>query len=185
VADYLERGKIIAYPTETVYGLGCDALNKRAITRLNKMKGRDAGKQLIILVDSMTMAKKYVKFTSEIANIAKTYWPGPLSFILPTTELGRQVFKTNTLAVRISSNEIATAIVKKIKRPLVSTSANLSGSQPARSGLEAAAIFIGEQDEPDLILDAGKLKISKGSTILDCTLAEISIVRQGDVKFKI
>lgn len=200
--DYLVRGKVIAYPTETVYGLGCDATNLRAVKRINKMKGSDESKQLLILVDSMKMAKEYAVLNKAALDLARRYWPnsasnsakasldkkasqglpGPLTLILPTTPFGKKLLKNSTVALRYSSSEIATALVKKLKRPIVSTSANLSTDKPARTGLEVANKFITTEDEPDIILDAGKLPASKGSTIVDCTGDKVIVVRRGDLK---
>lgn len=180
--DYLLRGKVIAYPTETVYGLGCDATNLRAVKRINKMKGNEDNKQSLVLVDSLKMAKEYAVFNKSSLELVKKNWPGPLTLILPTTVLGKKVLKNSTVALRYSSSEIATALVKKLKKPLVSTSANLSSDKPARTGLEAASKFIFTEDEPDIILDAGKLAASKGSTIVDCTGEKLVVVRRGDVK---
>lgn len=183
--DYLRQGKIIVYPTETVYGIGCEATNQRAVKRILKLKGSSGAKQLLVLVANLKMAKEYANFNSQAMRLAKSYWPGPLTLILTTTELGYQIFKTKTIGLRISSHELATALVKKSGKPLISTSANLAGEEPAQSGLEAAAIFSKTKDEPDMFLDAGKLRKSKGSTIVDCTQKDLKVLRQGDIKLKI
>lgn len=184
VVRALREGKIIAYPTETVYGLGCDATNKRAIKNIYKLKGIDSNKQFLVLVSSLAMAKKYVVFNKAANKLAKKYWPGALTIILPTTSLGKKLFGS-TLGVRVSSNPMAQAITKSIGTPLVSTSANMTGNKAAQSGAEVMEIFAEARFEPDLILDAGKLKKSKGSTIVDCTTEEKKIIRQGDVKIEL
>lgn len=178
----LRDGKVIAYPTETVYGLGCDATNKKAVKKIYAIKGKSEQKQLLVLVASSAMAKKYVTFNKPAQRLATTYWPGALTLVLPTTPLGKKLFGTLTLGVRISSNPIAQAIVKSLGEPLVSTSANLTGQAASRSGQEAMESFAKCDSEPDLILDAGKLKKSKGSTIVDCTGVDFKIIRKGDLK---
>lgn len=184
VVRALREGKVIAYPTETVYGLGCDATNKRAIKKIYALKGKSESKLLLVLVANMAMAKKYVVFSKAAAVIAKENWPGALTLILPTTLSGKKIFGSSTLGLRVSSNPIACAIVKSLGVPLISTSANLTNQEPARSGREVIDIFAQASTEPDLILDAGKLKKSKGSTIVDCTGSDMKIIRQGDVKIK-
>lgn len=198
VVRALREGKVIAYPTETVYGLGCDATNKRAVNKIYSIKGKSEQKQLLVLVASLAMAKKYVEFNKMAAKLAKEYWPhsakasrgmphakGALTLVLPTTPLGKKTFGAPTLGVRISSNVIAQSIVKTLGEPLISTSANFTGEVAAKSGQEVIDSFTKNNLEPDLILDAGKLKKSKGSTIVDCTGAEIRILRQGDLKITI
>lgn len=220
VVRALHEGKVIAYPTETVYGLGCDATNKRAIKKIYALKGKSESKLLLVLVANMAMAKKYVVFNKMASMLAKEYWPhsakasrgvpqskkspaspaiaslvaeasaketataGALTLILPTTLSGKKIFGSSTLGLRVSSNPIACAIVKSLGVPLISTSANLTNQEPARSGREVIDIFAQASTEPDLILDAGKLKKSKGSTIADCTGSDMKIIRQGDIKIK-
>jgi L-threonylcarbamoyladenylate synthase len=186
VIDFVVRalgdGKVIVYPTETVYGLGCDATNKKAVKKIYAIKGKSEQKQLLVLVANLAMAKKYALFDKTALAFAKKYWPGALTLVLRTSPEGKKLFGTPTLGVRISSNPIAQALVKSLGKPLVSTSANLTGQPASRSGQEAMEAFAECDSEPDLILDAGKLKKSKGSTIVDCTGADLKIIRKGDLK---
>lgn len=184
-AAFLLKGRVIVYPTETVYGLGCDSTNKKAINRIYEMKGREFDKGLLVLVDSMKMARQYVSFNKAALKLAKEFWPGALTLILPTTPEGKKVFKSETLGVRISSCSLATALVKKIARPLISTSANLTGQLAARSGQEVMSLFEPLADQPDLVLDAGALRKSKGSTIIDCSGNTPVILRSGDLKIRL
>lgn len=184
-AAFLLEGRVVVYPTETVYGLGCDATNKRAIKRIYSMKGREFEKGFLVLVDSLKMAKQLVVFNKAATQFAKEFWPGALTLILPTTPEGKKLFKSKTLGVRISSNTLATAIVKKIGRPLISTSANLTGRPAAQSGRQVMDIFESANDQPDLVLDSGKLGKSKGSTMVDCSSDKPVVLRQGDLKIKI
>lgn len=181
-AEYLRQGKIIAYPTETVYGLGCDVKDRKAVNKIYKIKGKSEKKALLFLVSGIKMAKEYVVFDKQALKLAKEYWPGALSLILPLTEKGKKIFKRTDGGVRISGNKIATAIVRKLKNPIISTSANLSNQPSALSAKEVEEYFKDKKNKPDLILDAGKLKKSKGSTIVSLINKELRIVRDGDVK---
>ncbi len=186
IVRVLKDGGTLAYPTDTVYGLGCDATNKRAVKKIHLLKGTSNDKQLLVLLPSLAMAKKYVVLSKKSLKLARENWPGPLTLILTTTSYAKKIFRTDTLAVRVSSNAIAQAIVKSLGVPLISTSANLMGKAPAMSGQEVMDIFSTTDMKPDIILDAGRLKKSKGSTIINCTNQdELLLVRQGDVKVKI
>lgn len=182
VVRALRDGKVIAYPTETVYGLGCDATNKKAVKKIYAIKGKSEQKQLLVLVASLAMAKEYALFNKTALAFAKKFWPGALTLVLRTSPEGKKIFGTPTIGVRISSHPIAQSIVKSLGVPLISTSANATGQPAAQSGQAAIEAFAKSDSEPDLILDAGKLKKSKGSTIVDCTGEDIKIIRKGDLK---
>jgi len=183
--EYLKEGKVIAYPTETVYGLGCDATDSKAVDKIYKIKGKSEKKALLFLVSNIKMASEYVILCKNAKKIAKKYWPGALSLILPLTDKGKKIFKRKDGGVRISSNEIATEIVKKFKKPIISTSANPTGLPSALTAKEVSKYFKDEKYKPDLILDGGRLKKSKGSTIVNLTKDEPELIREGDIFIKI
>ena len=135
----LRQGGIIVYPTETAYGLGCDATNRRAAARLFKIKGRDKGKPLPLIVADRKMAERYAKMTPLALRLASTYWPGALTLVLKkqgnkeTKKQGGLAFGVThrgTVAMRVSAHPVAHALVKGLGRPMVATSANRSG-EPA------------------------------------------------------
>jgi len=178
VSAALRIGKVIAYPTDTLYGLGCDATNARAVAKIFQIKGRARTKALPLLVLSLAMAQKYFIVTPLAKQLAKKHWPGPLTIILNYNNDGRR-----DAGVRISSHKIATALVRKLGAPLVSTSANLAGKPAALSAPEVFNYFKNKKYQPDIIVDGGTLKASKGSTVVDVRDGKVKIVRQGDISF--
>ena len=131
IAKALLSSQVIAYPTDTVYGLGCLATNSRAIDKIRKIKGRNRTKAMIILVDGLKMLEKYCLVDSKQKKLLKLIWPGPFSVILPSRHNLPQVLsaRQKTLAVRCPQNDFLLKLIKEIKVPLVSTSLNLSGGE--------------------------------------------------------
>ncbi len=126
--DKIEGGGVVIYPTDTVLGLGCDATNKNAVTRLMNIKKREQKKGLIILVDSINMLSKYVEKIPEVAieKIKKTNIPITIVYPRPVN-LPSLLCNNNSIAIRITKNKYCKKIISKIKKPIVSTSANISG----------------------------------------------------------
>ena len=124
----IEEGGVVIYPTDTVLGLGCDATNKNAIRKLIKIKKREKSKGLIILVDSINMLSEYVKKIPEAAieKINKTNHPTTIIYPNPIN-LPSLLYNNNSIAIRITKNKYCKKIIYKIKKPIVSTSANISG----------------------------------------------------------
>ncbi|KKQ62038.1 MAG: hypothetical protein US81_C0002G0011 [Parcubacteria group bacterium GW2011_GWE2_38_18] len=182
VVEYLRQGKVIVYPTETFYGLGCDATNSRAVNKIYKIKSKPRDKALLFLVSSFKMAKEFLEVNPTAKKLIKEYWPGPLSIIMPVRKEKQKVLKGGTGGTRISSNPIAQTLVKSFGRPIISTSANLFGQPASHEVIEIIKYFSKQKYQPDLILDAGKLKKSKGSTIIDLTDENLKIIREGDIK---
>lgn len=180
--NILKKGGVIVYPTETCYGLGADAENKSAVKRIFKIKKRKFEKSFLVLVSSLAMAKKYVIFNKLALKIAKKFWPGPLTLVLEVKD--KKKFKSKTLGLRISSSKICQALVKKSNKPLISTSANLSGQPPIYSISEFLKQFKNKKYQPDLILDAGRLPKVSPSTIIDLTKDYPKILREGPIERK-
>jgi L-threonylcarbamoyladenylate synthase len=173
--EFLKEGKVIVYPTETSYALGCDATNDKACKRIFRIKKRSKEKKLPIIVANLKMAKEYAYFNKDALKLAKTFWPGPLTLLLKKKrKLSRFVGK----GIRISSNPIARELSKKLGKPIVATSANISGRENCYSIKEVLKQGI----KADLYLDAGKLKKVKPSTIFD--VEERKIIREGPISFK-
>lgn len=167
----LKRGGVIVYPTETSYGLGADYTNKRAVKKIFKIKKR-ADKKLAVIVSSLFVIKKYALIDEDAEKLSREFMPGPLTLVVRKKEKG-------TLAFRISSNEIAFSISKKFKKPIIATSANISGSGDNYEIKKIKEIF---EDKVDLIIDGGNLRKRKPSTIYD--VENHKILRTGSVTEK-
>ena len=182
------EGKLIAFPTNSVYGLGCDPTNLIAIEKIYDIKYRDRSKGLLLLVADIEEAEKVADFNKIGYKLAERFWPGQLTLILnkkepniipPEVTAGK-----NTIGIRIPENEIVLTILKKLKIKgyfggIIGTSANYSGEPPSISGDQVAKKFL---TPIDLILDGGKTKTKVPTTILDCTSEELKLLRIGIVK---
>ncbi len=178
----LQGDRVIVYPTDTAYGLGCDALNKKAVKRIYKIKNRPAAKALPTIVGSLNLAKKFFKFTPQELRLAKKYWPAPLSLVLEIKGSGFGIRDSGLrIAVRVPDSKIARFLSSKLDRPIVSTSANISGKGECYSIKDVLKQFENKKHQPDLILDGGKLKKRKPSTIIQVKDGEIEILRKGPV----
>jgi len=177
----LKEGGLVAFPTETFYGLGADALNEQALKRVFALKRRDYAKPLLIIIAEKDQLHSLVSDIPAVAEkLMDSFWPGPLTIIfkakkgLPSLLTGG----TDTVGIRISSHPVARSLASTFGLPLTATSANLSGG---RNPITAQDICNQLGEGVDLILDAGETKGIKGSTIIDVTLSPPRIVREGDV----
>lgn len=185
--DYLDRGKIISFATETVYGLACDANNKKAIDSIYQIKKRDYNKPLAIFFNNIDQAKKYVKFNELASKISQKYLPGPLTIILPKKNLANlkfvSNFDSNNLAFRISDDDFAFNLTKKFKSILAVTSANISGGNAATHHDEVKKIFA--KLPLDLLISGGYCSSKISSTIIKINDNNIELIRQGQLTIKI
>ena len=176
-AKIIRNGGAVIYPTDTLYGLGVDALNRKAVIKVFEIKGREK-KPISIAVDTLKEARKHANFSSLALNIAKKFLPGPLTLILPSKlNLPKELNPNDEkVRIRIPDNRVALQLIKKCKFPLTATSANLSDGKNPVTAKEAIK-QIG--DKVDLVLDAGKCRYNKPSTVVDLSSAEIEVVREG------
>ena len=124
----LSEGKVFIYPTDTIWGIGCDATNSKAIDKIFKIKNRPAGKGLIILVDTVDRLKDYVKNPSPIAEDLIKAAHNPLSIIYKESKgLAKNLSADNSVCVRVTTNEFCKEVIRRLGHPITSTSANLSG----------------------------------------------------------
>ncbi|HII39333.1 TPA: threonylcarbamoyl-AMP synthase [Candidatus Micrarchaeota archaeon] len=180
----LRGGRTIIYPTETVYGLGCDAANERAVRNVFQAKNRSAQKFVILLLPSIAQARKYFLLSPAAAALARRFMPGAVTLVAKVSPLGKKKLAPSVIpaarkgnaSFRISSHSFANALVKAFGKPIVSTSANLSGKAPARSPNEIKRDFNGKIG---LLCDGGTLRRKKPSTIVDCTRSPPAIIREG------
>lgn len=179
-AELIRQGRIVAIPTETVYGLAVDAANEEAVQALYVAKGRPKEKPFVVQFGSVAAAKEWGGFTGVAATLAEAFWPGPLTLIVRkpdnVTLASRITAGGDTIGIRIPDNEIALALLQAAGKPLAVTSANLSGEPGARSVAEIAPAL---REHLALILDGGESPIGVASTVLDVTGDERRILRQG------
>ena len=182
VVNAMKRGGIIIYPTETCYGIGGDATNPKSIEKIYKIKGRDLSKPIPILVSSLNMIKKYGIATKNVETLIKKFMPGPLSIIIkkraPISNLNQ-----NSVSFRISSHPIASVLVKLLKKPMTTTSANISGQNPMFEIKKIIGCF---ENKVDIILNFGNLPKTKMSTCVDMTNEDdVKVVREGVIPSKL
>ena len=177
----LARGEVIVFPTETLYGLGADALNGRAVDKVFQLKGRDPNNPIPVLIADTAMLDILVAAVPERAKILMdTFWPGPLTLVLPARgNIPKPLVNADGgIGVRISSQPIATQLVAGLGRPLTATSANPSGKKPARTVAEAKGYFSGTIE---IFVDGGRLKSKTGSTVAEVLNSEVKIIREGEI----
>tara|TARA_B110000014_G_scaffold260879_1_gene251509 strand:- start:945 stop:1544 length:600 start_codon:yes stop_codon:yes gene_type:complete len=177
IIDAYENGKIIAFPTDTVYGVGCDPFNKESISRIYNLKKREGGKRFPILGLSKIELEKIVEFNSDAEKISERFWPGPMTLVLPVRkEISEKIENNGKLAVRVPNNECILSILKQCKL-IVGTSANISGEKSILDSNEIKT----KLSEVDLLVDGGKIISSGESTIIDFVNNELKIIREGSI----
>jgi L-threonylcarbamoyladenylate synthase len=177
----LNAGGLVAFPTETVYGLGADATNARAVARIYDAKGRPRFNPLIAHVTNAAAAKALARFNADAANLADAFWPGPLTLVLPkTTDCPVAELATaglDSIAVRVPHHDVAQKILAAFGRPIVAPSANRSGHvSPTTAGHVLADL----RGRIELIVDGGATPVGVESTIVAC-LDEPTLLRPGGV----
>ncbi len=172
----LSADGILIYPTDTLYGLGCNALSEKAVGKIYSLKQREAGKPLSIIVSDFPMLLEYCHVTASQEKILHSLLPGPYTFILPLR--GKlPVSPSLSVGVRVPEHQFMRQISKELKMPIVSTSANISGEKDAAKISELDGAIAGVVD---LIIDGGKCKYAKGSTVID--LISMKVIRKGAVR---
>jgi len=177
----LKGGGVIVFPTETLYGLGADALNNAAVEKVFQLKGRDPRSPIPVLVADQEMLHTLVAQVPATAQkLIDRYWPGPLTLVLPGQKnIPKPLCNpAGGVGVRISSQPIATLLVNELGRPLTATSANPSGKEPARTLQEAKTYFVGRVE---LFVDGGALTSKSGSTVVEVMEDSIKIIREGEL----
>ena len=174
----LRRGEIVAYPTETFYGLGVDALDELALVRLRQLKGRGE-KTISVLVDGPAMLDRLcAEVPPRARRLIERHWPGALTIALPARpDLPAALVADGCVAVRQSPNPIAQALVAGLGRPLTTTSANLAGEPPATTAEAVDEVFGGRVR----ILDGGTTPGGAPSTLVRVRGATVDILRQGAI----
>jgi L-threonylcarbamoyladenylate synthase len=168
-ADCLAAGGLVAFPTETVYGLGTDATNAAAVARLYQAKGRPSFNPLIAHVSDLEAARRMARFDATATALAEAFWPGPLTLVLPKTGdcevADLATAGLDTIAIRVPAHPVARAILRAFGGPVVAPSANLSGHV---SPTTAAHVQSDLKGRIDLIVDGGAVAVGVESTIVGC-----------------
>ena len=183
-AGIIAQGCVIAFRTDTFYGLGAAPLNASAVRKILELKGREDGKPILLLVSDRAHVARFITLQSlTFQRVADRFWPGPLTLVgeahpeLP----GELTAGTGTIGVRLPGDDEVRALVRACGGALTATSANLSGQSPARSAAEVRNQF---PTGVDLIIDGGEVTVTEASTVLDLSGTEPQLIREGAIKRK-
>jgi len=180
-AEIVANGALIAFRTDTFYGLGVDPFNANAVARLKRLKGREEGKPILLLISDVADTERLVQSKSAaFEDFSKRFWPGPLTIVAPAvTELPLDITAgTGTVGLRLPDVENVRLLVRACGGSLTATSANPSGCEPARSASEVQNYF---QNGIDLIVDGGEVTVTKPSTVIDIVEVPPKVVREGAI----
>lgn len=175
--EALRDGDIVIYPTDTLYAIGCDALNNSAINKICKLKGINPDKtNLSIICDGISMVAEYARFDNRQFKVLKTNLPGPFTFILPSSSSLPKVFKgRKTVGIRVPENNVAVELVRRLGNPILSTTISYTDDDYAVNPELIAETYA---DSAAYLLDGGDGGLIP-STVVDMTSGELEIVREG------
>ena len=179
----LRRGGVIIYPTDTLYGLGADALSNEAVDKVYDIKGRDERKPIHAVFADLEMVEEYAELNDAARKLAEKFFPGPLTMVLKkkagvTTGIGRGM---ETIGVRIPDNEFCIELAKALGKPYTTTSANAGGEQPELT-IEKITRQLGEGTRlVDLAIDGGMLPLSAPSTVVTVATGVPAVLREGAI----
>jgi len=180
ILEAIKREKVIVCPTDTVYGLLADVYNKKAVGKIFKIKERKKKKSLPVFVNSLGMAKKLAKINKKQEKLLKSLWPGKVTVVLERKAGRKKLYGLDkrTIALRIPRYGLINNLNKKLNQPLVETSVNVSDRPPMIKIEEIINYFQKRKLQPDLIIDAGNLKKSKPSKVIDLTGITPKVLRK-------
>lgn len=180
----LKLGGVVVYPTDTLYGLGANALEAGPVERIFKVKQRPKSKPLPIAVRNIDWAKELAFIYQKEEKILNAVWPGAVSVVLPKRKIVPDILTAGqkNVAIRAPKSEFVDKLLGKFGYPIISSSANISDELPSFKVAEIIERFKNSEYKPDLVIDAGDLKESEPSTILDLTSDKPKILRVGPVK---
>ena len=177
-AKLIQAGEIVAFPTETVYGLGADAFNVDACKKIYSAKQRPADKPLTLHVATFEMIEQIAEISSAAEKLIEKFLPGPLTLILPKKNIVPDFVTCNSksVGVRFPKNSVAQDFIKIAGVPIAAPSANISGKNPPTTAQE---VFENLSGKVEIILDGGKCNVGISSTVADISSGELKILRQG------
>ncbi|TFB08292.1 threonylcarbamoyl-AMP synthase [Candidatus Atribacteria bacterium MT.SAG.1] len=180
-AEEIKKGNLVAFPTETVYGLGADALNEQAVAKIFQAKGRPFNDPLIVHIAGVKELNRLSKHVPPVAlKLAKVFWPGPLTLVLKKSELVSDIItaELDTVAIRMPADNIALSLIREAQTPIVAPSANLFGRTSPTNAQHVADDL---DSKIEMIIDGGKTKVGVESTVLDITAKPVQVLRAGGV----
>lgn len=177
IVQVLNQGGVIAYPTDTVYGLGCDIMNKQAIDRLYQLKGMDREHPLAFICPDLSDISKYAVVENAVYRVLKKFLPGPYCFILQATREVPKIVQTKqkTVGIRVPEHPVTLAIVRELGRPLISTTACRPGGEALVDPWEIDQEFSGLE----MVIDAGDAGGTVPTTVVDLSQGDVRVVREG------
>ena len=177
IVNAYENGQIIAYPTDTVYGIGCNPFNKDSVSKIYDIKNREGGKRFPILGFSKKELEKIVEFNTIAEKISEKFWPGQITMLLPIRkEITQRISNNGKLAVRVPNNECVLSILEKCKL-IVGTSANISGEKSILDSNECKT----KLPEIDILVNGGKITSLGESTIINFVEDQLEVIREGSI----
>ncbi len=181
-SQIVKEGGLVVYPTDTVYGLGCNPFNVKAVDRIFKVKG-GTRKPLPILASNIEHVEKIAFLSPKAKKIASLFWPGPLTMVVSKKAVLPEAvtFGVNSVGVRIPNHNLLLQLITLSNGLLVGTSANKTGNEPSRTAQEA---FDQLGEDVNLILDGGPATLGDPSTVTDLTSERPRIIREGPISFK-
>ena len=175
----IEKGGVVVCPTDTVYGFLCNAQNNQAVGKVFKIKKRNFKKPIPLFVKDIKMAGRLAKLNETQEKFLKRVWPGKVTAILERKKSRIKLYGVDkkTIGLRIPNHKLVNALLGKLNFPLVGTSANISGKNASIKIEKILRQFSGRKNQPDLILDAGRLSKNKPSKVIDLTTQPFKILR--------
>ena len=180
-AQIVSAGGVIAFRTDTFYGLGVDPFDVSAVSKIRELKGREENKPILLLLSEASVGDRFIADRSEaFEEVARTFWPGPLTIVgVAVANLPPEITAgTGTVGVRVPADEGVRDLVRSCGGALTATSANPSGREPARSAKEVFDYF---GARVDLIIDGGEVIATEPSTVVDVTTSPPRVIRKGAI----
>lgn len=179
--EIILKGGVVAFPTETYYGLAVDPENESALRKLYRLKQRESEKAVLVLIEnSNTIGSLVSDVPDEYRPLMAKYWPGPLTLIFPARKTLSPLLTghSDTVGVRVSPHPVAAALVKAMGRPITATSANISGNNPAISAVDVKSIF---SNRIDYVVDGGETTGGLCSTLVGLKEGMLTVFREGQI----
>lgn len=175
----LKHGGVVAFPTETFYGLGADARNEAAVGKIFDIKGRDFKNPILVVIGDPDHLNAFAQeVPAEARRLMGRFWPGPLTIVFRASAPVPPMLTAGTakIGIRLTSHPVARELARKLGGPLTATSANLSGAPECSS---AADVLVQLEGRVDGVIDGGETPGGKGSTIVDATVSPVKVLREG------